>query len=392
MLYRFDRFELDEAARQLRRDSAPVSLQPLVFNLLSLLVRQRRRVVSKDELLDALWPGVSVTESSLQRAVSLARTALGDRRHTLIRTAVAYGYQFCGEVEADGGADDRGGSEPAAASGPEPAVRYARTRDGVSIAYWTLGEGDPLVYVPNLIWSHGVREWQVPEIRRWYRRLARGRRLVRLDPRGTGSSERRLGHYSAEAVQHDVEAVVARLGLDRFSMFGDVTGGPVVIRYAASHPDRVSRLILWHGFARDADIRGPRLDMLESLHPLMLNDWETYTETRAHMGFGWSDGESAHRYAALMRDSVDPETAFGTYRALRREDVTALLPRIPSPALLLHRRGFHLWTIDASRNLAARLPDARLVVLDGAASTPFLGGVDRTLAAIDAFLGAGVRV
>lgn len=385
MIHRFEQFELDEERRRLRGPEGDIELQPLVFDLLAMLVRNHARVVSRDELMDALWPDVTVTEASLQRAVSVARSSLGDRAHRLIRTFIGYGYRFCGTVQTASAAGPAKGAITAPSPPPSPQLRYARTRDGVDIAYWTLGSGPPLVYVPNLIWSHGRLEWAYPEIRRWYQGLASHRTLVRFDPRGTGSSDRDLPTYSLPAIQLDLEAVVERAGLERFSLFGDLNGGPVAMRYAAENPHRVTGLVLWHTFARTADIEGPKLRMLESLQPLMDSDWETYTETRAHMGFGWSDGDSAHRYAALLRRCVDPATARASYRAGREEDVTRLLPRIASPALVLHRQRFHFWDEQVSRDLAARLPDARLVVLDGAGSAPFLGDSAAVVAAIDAF-------
>ena len=96
MIHRFARYELDEDGRSLRLDGGEVVLQPLIFNLLAHLLRNRHRVVGKDELSDALWPGVIVTEASLQRAVSLARSALrSGGGATLIRTYPRQGYRFC---------------------------------------------------------------------------------------------------------------------------------------------------------------------------------------------------------------------------------------------------------------------------------------------------------
>jgi pimeloyl-ACP methyl ester carboxylesterase len=385
MIYRFGRFELDEAARELRRGGSEINLQPLVFDLLATLVRNHARVLSKDELLAILWPDVTVTESSLQRAISVARSALGDGSHDLIRTFTGYGYRFRGDVVAASGPVAGAAPAPPVAAEPAPEVHYAVTDDGVDIAYWMLGEGPPLVYVPNLIWSHGRLQWEYPEIRRWYQRLARGRQIVRLDLRGTGSSQREIESYSISDVQRDVEAVVDRLGLDRFALFGDLNGGVVAMRYAAAHPRRVSRLVLWHPFANARGIEGPKLSMLESLQPLMGEDWETYTETRAHMGSGWSDGESAHRYAALLRQCVEPEMARRSYEAIRAADVTPWVPRIAAPTLVLHRRHFYFWDAQVSRDLAASIPDARLVVLDGAGSAPFLGDADGVVAAIEGF-------
>ena len=98
-------------------------------------------------------------------------------------------------------------------------VQYAKTADGVSIALWTLGEGEPLVYMTGGPWNH-IELWDIPECRRWYERLAQNRMLVRYDVRGTGLSDREVVDYSLDAKVLDLEAVVNQLGLDRFSLFG----------------------------------------------------------------------------------------------------------------------------------------------------------------------------
>ena len=102
----------------------------------------------------------------------------------------------------------------------EPRIQYAKTSDGVSIAYSTLGEGEPLMSMPTFPWNHIQLEWQIPTLRRVHERLAQGRRLVRYDARGTGSSERRVTDFSLEAHILDLEAVVNRMQLDRCALVG----------------------------------------------------------------------------------------------------------------------------------------------------------------------------
>src|SRR3990172_11562015 len=125
----------------------------------------------------------------------------------------------------------------------EPRIQYAKTSDGVSIAYWTLGEGEPLLHMPAFPWSHIQLEWQIPFMRHFYERLARGRRLVRYDARGTGSSDRDVSDFSLEAHTADLEAVLNRLQLDRFAIMGLVNSAPVAVAYAVRNPERVSRLV-----------------------------------------------------------------------------------------------------------------------------------------------------
>jgi class 3 adenylate cyclase len=269
----------------------------------------------------------------------------------------------------------------------EPRIQYAQTRDGASIAFWTAGQGPPLVYFGNLVWSHAQLEWRFPEMRSWFERLGEGRQLVRFDPRGTGLSQRVVDGYSLEALALDLEAVVNRLRLERFALFGEVNSGQAAISYAATHPEQVSHLIIWCGFACTADTKGPQMQALEALQTTMVKDWMTYTEARAHMGFGWSDGESAHRYAAFLRECTTPETAWRIYRAIDDFDVRPLLSQVTAPTLILHRRQFTFWDVDQARTLAAGIPNAQLTLVEGAEAAAYLGDTDAVLSAVSEFLG-----
>jgi class 3 adenylate cyclase len=118
-------------------------------------------------------------------------------------------------------------------------------------------------------------------------------------------------------------------------------------------------------------------------------DWETYTETVAHTLLGWSEGEPARRYAALVRESVTPEFLLMAFRALEGFDVAEMLPQVRVPTLVLHPRQVATPDMSVAQGLASRIPDARLVVLNGASSMPYLDSIDGVLAAIEDFLGEG---
>src|SRR4030042_799025 len=186
----------------------------------------------------------------------------------------------------------------------EPRIQYATTADQVSIAFWTLGEGMPLVHMPPPF-THVQMEWQFPEMRRWYERLAEKRQLVRYDTRGFGLSQRDdLTEPSLDSLVLDLGAVVDRLGLETFALLGYEHAGPVGIVSALRHPERVSHLLLWHSYARASE--WTRSPLIQATRSLMARDWETYTETVAHVSLGWSEGEPARRFAALIRESATP--------------------------------------------------------------------------------------
>ncbi|MDP2948297.1 MAG: adenylate/guanylate cyclase domain-containing protein [Chloroflexota bacterium] len=268
----------------------------------------------------------------------------------------------------------------------EPRIQYAKTADGVSIAFWTLGEGMPVVHLPLLV-SHIQLEWQIAECRRWYERLAEKRKLVRYDFRGGGLSERSVTDFSVDALVLDVEAVVDRLGLEKFALLGLLASGPAAIAYAARHPERVSHLLLWCTYAAASD--WSRSPQVQAVRALMDKDWAFYTEAMAASLLGWSAGEPARRYAALVRDSVRPEFLQAVaIPAINKFDVTPFLPHVKVPTLVLHRRQYGL-DVDVARGLASRIPDARLALLEGASGAPYLGDTEAVLSAIDEFLGEG---
>jgi len=268
----------------------------------------------------------------------------------------------------------------------EPRIQYAQTADGVSIAFWTLGEGTPFVYMPSLPFCHVQLEWQYPPWRDWYERLAERRKLIRYDGRGTGLSQRRIANYSLDAFVLDLEAVVERLDLEPFILFAPgLHAGPIAIAYAARHPDVVSHLVLWGTYARAADvIRYPQIQALRALWNL---DWETYTETVANMLLGWSGGRQARQLAAFVRESIAQEDLRALMAVVHEFDVTELLPQVKAPTLVLQRRQVPAPAVEIATRLAAQIPGAQLVVYEAVHPVPLAGDMEAVLRAIDEFVG-----
>lgn len=267
----------------------------------------------------------------------------------------------------------------------DPRVQYARSEDGVSIAYWTLGDGEPLVYAPVMPFSHIQLEWGIPECRRWYELLADGRQLVRYDGRGSGLSDRDASDFTLEAQLLDLSAVVNKLGLERFVLFAAADPGMTAIAYAAQNPNRVSHLILWCTWATRADVSvSPRT---KALRALLDQDWDLYTETVARALLGWQAEAEARQLAAFYRQCTTPEVLRRIAEAAYEMDVSYLLPAVQCPTLVLHRRELPSPELSVVEELAKKIPDGSLALLEGFSPIPFMEDMGAVLTATHEFLG-----
>jgi class 3 adenylate cyclase len=265
----------------------------------------------------------------------------------------------------------------------EPRIQYATTSDGVSIAYFAMGEGPPMIVVPPIPWSHLQMQLDDPGYRAWYERLAQTSRIVCYDNRGSGLSDRKVADLTFEGLELDILAVADKLGIEKFALLGISIGSPTAITLAAGHPDRISRLLLWCGFA-SAD---PANAQAQALNALLEADWNLYTETIAHATVaGWGSSDEAGRFAKLMRAAVgsDIPRRVGFVEGF---DINYLLKDIRCPALVLHRQQAMLPDMEGARRLAAALPDAQLLVLDGGALLPWVGDMEAVVTAVEDFLG-----
>jgi class 3 adenylate cyclase/pimeloyl-ACP methyl ester carboxylesterase len=264
----------------------------------------------------------------------------------------------------------------------DPRIQYAKTSDDVSIAFWTLGEGPPVIDLGTPPASHVLMEWQLPEMRRWYERFTANHQFVRIDSRGVGLSDRVVTDYSLDALILDVEAVVQRLDISSFTLFGSVNSSPIALAYAARHPGLISRLLLWCPYTRGVEFFDDT--GTQALRMILEKDWSMFTETASHSRFGWVGSEFASRFANLWRSSVTPEMQARLMDVLHAVDVTTLLPKVTAPTLVLQReeRG-----ADIARRIAASVPDARVALFKGSSAAPYLDDADQIWKVMAEFLG-----
>ena len=242
----------------------------------------------------------------------------------------------------------------------EPQIQYAKTEDGVSIAYWTMGKGPAVVEPLPPPWSNiefEAREWPLWEI------MASRCTMVRYDHRGTGLSQRDVADFSLDSFVRDLEAVVDRLALKEFALLGHHGSGPIAIAYAARHPERVSHLLLLAAVARMTDYY--ELSRVRNAYNILeQGDWEMFTDALGLAFAGWSDAGLARDLSSFYRTCVDPEQARAVFEAQRNVDVTELLPLLRMPVSVVYPNRSAVSDIATARTLAAQIPDAHLTVVD----------------------------
>jgi len=267
-----------------------------------------------------------------------------------------------------------------------PAIRYARTTDGVDIAYWRRGRGPVLLHSPNVQLGHVRSEWSVPGIRSWYEKLARRFTVIRYDHRGAGLSSRDGARPTIDALLRDIDAVAGEASPSKpVVLFGWLTGGLPAIAYTAERPSRVSHLVLWCSFARNADHGlSPRM---AALFQMAASDWELFTESLSQAALGWGDADEARRWARVIRDATTQREFLDFLKVRRSWDVADRLEEIRTPTLVLHDRSNALATEERSRELAAGIQGARLRVCETVLGTPGDDALEALLALVG--LGAG---
>jgi class 3 adenylate cyclase len=246
------------------------------------------------------------------------------------------------------------------------------TSDGVNIAYYAIGRGPALVYMPPLPVTHLELEWKVDDLREAHEGAARVSTFIRYDGRGFGLSDRSATDFSVEAMVSDLEAVVDAVAPGPFGLMAAEHMAIPALAYAARHPERAAALVLWLGVSRGADLLGVRVN---ALIELARTDWDLAKESLSHtIGF---ENASANRAAQqVVNESTTRESYIAFLEATRDWDATSLLPQVKVPVLCLGRREFRLVPIETIRRLAAALPNAELVTLEGAAlamTTPDVG-------------------
>lgn len=368
--YAFGGFVLDAARLELRRSGSVVHVEPQVFDVLKYLIDHRSRVVRKEELLDAVWGSRFVSESTLSSRLKAVRRAVGDDGATqrVIRTVIGRGYQFVAEVTTGApevvGAPGRERTDPFSQT-----IQFCTAADGTRLAWARSGSGRPLLKAANWM-THLDLDRDSPVWSHWLRDLSLRYTLIRYDERGCGLSDWDVSGFGFDDWVEDLRLVADQAGLDRFPLLGLSQGAAVAVAFAARFPERVSHLVLVSSYGRgrmvrsttDAQRREAALD-LELAGVGWQRDDPSFRQVFTSQFLPDADQRQWDAFNELQRRTTSPENAVEFLRTFGLIDVTAEAAAVRCPALFLHSRGDLRQPLSEAMDLAAAIPDSRLVTL-----------------------------
>jgi pimeloyl-ACP methyl ester carboxylesterase/DNA-binding CsgD family transcriptional regulator len=263
-------------------------------------------------------------------------------------------------------------------------IRFLPFRDS-RIAYAVSGDGPPVVAAAWWL-SHLELDWQDEAFRQFWEAVAAGYTLVRYDGPGVGMSDRECLDLPPN-VDREVALlgrVLDELDLERVVLVGGSSGGCTAISFAARFPERVERLLLYGAYADGARVspRGVR----EAIVATMRSHWGLGSRLLADIFLGQVGTAEQERFARYQRVATDAETAAQLLEFIYRTDVRAALPLVQAPTLVVHRRSDRAIPYALGRELAAAIPGASLIPLDGSAHFPWAGEAQSVVRALRSFL------
>lgn len=271
-------------------------------------------------------------------------------------------------------------------------VRYARTDDGVTIAYSSFGDGPVMIVVASPMVSQLEVAWEEPAFEHFWSRLAACARVVMFDRRGAGLSDRAaaVAPFGLPTLALDVKAVLESTDTERAVLLGVTLGCPIAVQFAASYPDRVSALVLAGGFAKLTQLGGFDFEA----DPAQVDEWATRSArawgSGAVLGANAPEMEDNVRYqewaARVERHTCSPGSVEAFCRWAATIDVRPLLAGLRAPTLVIHRSGDRSLPVADGRYLAEHIPGAEYAELPGETHTLFLGDQRTTVSTVVGFL------
>jgi pimeloyl-ACP methyl ester carboxylesterase/DNA-binding SARP family transcriptional activator len=248
-------------------------------------------------------------------------------------------------------------------------IHFCKSRDGVDIAYATVGSGPPLVKAANWL-NHLELDWGSPIWGPSFLACAQGRQFIRYDERGNGLSDWQAPVLNQDVFVDDLETVVDAMGLDRFPLLGISQGCAVSIEYAARHPERVSGLILISGYATGWRIGASpeKIERREAVMTLTRHGWGTpnpaYRRIFSQTFMPDAKPEELEWFDEFQRLTTSPDNAVRFQDAFGDIDVRDSLAKVQAPTIVFHSKEDQRISIDQGRALADGIPNAEFVELE----------------------------
>jgi class 3 adenylate cyclase len=243
----------------------------------------------------------------------------------------------------------------------EPHIHYARTADGVNIAYFAIGEGPATLYL-ILPGSHLEAEWRIDALRMAYSTAAQRGTFIRMDPRGFGLSDRDVDDFSLDAMVSDIEAVVEELGFEKIRVYANAMMSVPGLSFAARHQTIVSHLALMPGVVR---INYASNERVQALAGLAKADWKLASETFMRLFFPNLPEEMRKSFAEMVRSAVDLPTMEKAFEASSEWDGEDDARSLTVPTLLLHLESDANQDLATTRYVASLIKGSRVAFADG---------------------------
>jgi class 3 adenylate cyclase/pimeloyl-ACP methyl ester carboxylesterase/acyl dehydratase len=261
-------------------------------------------------------------------------------------------------------------------------LAYFARPDGVTLACGIAGTGPPLVLVMG--WTTHLDWFFRHPATLLFEPLTHHVKLITFDKHGSGLSDRDRTEFTLDSEVYDIEALVEHLGLDRFLLMGMSEGGLAAAAYAAKHPDRVDKLVLYSTTAN-----GPALGpdpFKKSFVEVIRSAWGMGSKSITDLIVPDASKEEQEEFARAQREAASADVAANLMDMLYHTDIRPLLPQIQAQTLVIHRRSSRAFPPRNGRDLAAGIPNSRAVIIPGVAHYPPTPGDPNTIDVVNEIL------
>lgn len=344
-----------------------------MFDLLRALAERHDRLVTKDELVEIVWRGLSISDSTISARINAARKAVGDtgKTQSVIKTVHGRGFQLVAEVETD----EVFARKEAVSQTGQQTIRFVNSSNGARIAYAQSGSGPPLVRIGHWL-SHLELDWHSPVWLPLVEVLGKDHTLYRYDQRGTGLSSRSVEGAGLDAFVEDLESVANANNLKSFPIFAASQAVPVAIRFAEQFPECITGLVLYGGYVKGRALRALSPDNMDenTVLALIRAGWgkkdSPFMSALSSLYMPDATPEQLSSFVKMQLETISQDKAATLRQIVDRFNVMVSLKSIKAPTLIVHAIDDAINPIEQGRILASEIPNARFLPLESRNHVP----------------------